>query len=265
MNLALLLIAATTAYPTMDRAFVVNGALPFTDSYDEGFGQASLEASPQRVQFSAQVVAASGDRYEITLTRGTASFDLDVNGSSGLGSRMLPRSRAAVVVRGVATVTKNGQPLTDSARLYVAALVSGAHAHDGTYRVLSQSQPGQYELDVWADGLPYTSEPTGFVQFDFDNLQIERDGVPLSSASMPGEPTATSPLSAYGATTTLSAPSITGPPTPSTPQPLNAQPATPLTTTPQPANAQPATPLLTTPSVVLPVTPLPPTPSPVVR
>lgn len=114
---------------------------------------------------------------------GGVMLDVDLHGSSGLGFSYAPRVHAGAAVWGVGRVTRNGQLLTDSAIIHVAALTAGARSDDEVHTLLTLARPGDHELYVLAWNLPASAEPRGFIEFSFDDVAIERDGMRLPAVA----------------------------------------------------------------------------------
>jgi len=111
-----------------------------------------------------------------------------VHGASGLGYSFMTPSRAAAAVWGVGEVSLNGKVISRTAEIYAEALVQGAHADDETHRILRDARAGDAEVNVIATGLPTDVVPLGYVELDFEDVQISIDGEPVQSlASVPNE------------------------------------------------------------------------------
>ncbi|HET9155145.1 MAG TPA: hypothetical protein VFN91_00680, partial [Myxococcaceae bacterium] len=113
--------------------------------------------------------------------------DADVDGPGG-------RLHAAVALRAKARVTRDGQVLTETARMQAFALTTGFHADDDTFRMLPQPRSNDFELLVHLEDVP----GEGPVDVGFDCPEIWLDGAPLlphrgavatsdRSASPPGD------------------------------------------------------------------------------
>jgi hypothetical protein len=111
-------------------------------------------------------------------------LDRDLNGGSGLGWPATARVHAAVAVWGVGSVWRNGQLLTDSAVIQAAALSHGAQADDDTHLTLPVARAGDTELEVLVWNLPSSAEPRGFLQFSFDDVEIEVAGQPVQAVAV---------------------------------------------------------------------------------
>ena len=111
---------------------------------------------------------------------GGVLLDRDVFGTTGIGVRDLTRARASIAVFGVGRVYKNGQLLTDRARVQATALPSGIFAlQDGQLRMTRDPQVGHAEVMIVADNLPKGATPRGFLQFGFEDVQIVVGGAPV--------------------------------------------------------------------------------------
>jgi hypothetical protein len=214
---------------------------------------------------------------------GGVIFDREIYGYSGIGSPRTTQGHAAFALWGVGRVLKNGRLCSETALVHAAALSRGAHADDGTHRLLPEARDGDAEIHVLVEHLPAGCVPAGFIEFWFDDVQVEVDGTGIPSlpfvdtvpARNPDEVRASlaaqMPIGYYGpqapglyafdgAQVARPAPSpgtALGsriPPEPLIPTepPLNTQPLQPQTfpelsrpiSTPQPLNALPATPLI---------------------
>ncbi len=107
----------------------------------------------------------------------------DLHGGSGLGFAQMTRVQAATAVWGVGRVWRNGELLSDTALIHAAALSRGAHADDDTFRLLPSARQGDTELEVLVWNLPLALEPRGFIQFGFDDVAIDVDGVPVPAVA----------------------------------------------------------------------------------
>lgn len=278
------------------------------DRYDVQLDVAGFP--PARSSFSSAAVSSrslqSGEALRTRLDfpnaprypiGGGVLLDRDIYGSTGIGFVRTTKVHAAIAIWGFGTVSKNGQVATSNALIHVAALSRAAHADDGTHRLLPEARDEDAEIEVLAENLPRDIEPTGFIQFWFDDVEILLDGLPIPTRAYveavplrnPEEarPASTEevsgPITYYGVvppvafpgTVAAASPPPSGPifapatPTgffpeplvrtepplnsqplqipfardlsgfPSTPQPLNAQPAVPLLPSIPPLNAQP--------------------------
>lgn len=206
-----------TARTTGSTGYFTQGALPFTDLFERGMGSADFSVQ-ERV---ADPRATYGDtgRFEATFTLGASTYrveldqvgfppdttrhdsgpvppppaqpisggvvvDQDLHGGAPLGAPNMTREHAAAALWGVGRLWRNGQLISDTALIHAAALDRGAHADDDTFRVLPVARPGDAELDVLVWNLPTAAEPRGFIQFDFDDVAIEWNGVPVPVAAV---------------------------------------------------------------------------------
>jgi hypothetical protein len=200
------------------QGFFAQGTTPHPDLFERGLGSASLTVEDRIFAMGA----AYGDkarfeaefrlgelRYRVELTQpgfppaqasgasaarppaprpghgveGGVILDRDFNGNSGLGWGATTRVHAAVAVWGVGSVWRNGQLLTDNAVIQVSALSHGAQADDESHRTLTMAREGDTELHVLAWNLPPGAEPRGFVQFSFDDVEIEVDDRPVKAVA----------------------------------------------------------------------------------
>jgi hypothetical protein len=115
---------------------------------------------------------------------GGVILDRDLNGNSGLGWTATTRVHAAVAVWGIGSVWRNGQLLTDSAVMQIAALSHGAQADDDSHRTLAAARAGDTEFHVLVWNLPLSAEPRGFIQFSFDDVEIELGGQPVKAVAV---------------------------------------------------------------------------------
>jgi hypothetical protein len=206
---------------TVGRAgFFTQGAAPFTDLYERGSGTAELNVRDR----IADPRATYGDtgRLVATFTLGATTYRVEMDqagfpppeaagrlsgpmppppaqaigggvlvqqelhGGAPVGFANTTRVKATAAVWGVGRLWRNNTLITDTALIHAAALESGAHADDDTFRLLPVARQGDTELDVLVWNLPRDLEPRGFIQFDFDDVAIEVGGVPVASvASIP--------------------------------------------------------------------------------
>ncbi len=196
--------------------FFIQGSLPFTDLAESGTGSASLSVE-DRVSLPGATFGDKGQleasfrlgatEYRVELTQpgfppeqaggpgasgplprppphaigGGVLLDVPLYGDSGLGWAAMTRTHAAVAMWGVGSVWRNGQLLTDTAFVHAAALAAGAYADDDTHRLLRQARYDDTELVVLVWNLPPQLEPRGFIQFVFEDVAIEVDGVAVRS------------------------------------------------------------------------------------
>ena len=209
-----------TARTVGNIGYFTHGAVPFTDLYEQGRGTAELTVR-ERI---ADPRATYGDvgRLEATFTLGATTYRVELDqagfppsqggspvsgalppppaqpiaggvllhqemhGGAPVGFGNTTRVMATAAVWGVGRLWRNGQLITDTALIHAAALESGAHADDDTFRLLPVARQGDTELDVLVWNLPRELEPRGFIQFDFDDVTIAVDGIPVASvASIP--------------------------------------------------------------------------------
>ncbi|NTX36236.1 hypothetical protein HUA74_14005 [Myxococcus sp. CA051A] len=200
-------------------AFFIQGPLPFTDLAESGRGSADLTvedrvdapeatygdkasffasfrlgATDYRVELSqagfppAQALAQAPSRPlpppPPHTVAGGVLLNVPLYGNSGLGWSAMTRTHAAVAVWGVGSVWRNGRLLTDTAFVHVGALDAGAFADDDTHRMLRQARVGDAELVVLVWNLPPEAEPRGFLQFIFEDVAIQVDGVSVRSVAV---------------------------------------------------------------------------------
>jgi hypothetical protein len=208
-------VQASTGQP---GGFFSEGPQPFTDEFAQGTGSATLEVEdrirvPGATYGDAARLTASFrlgvDEYVVELTHvgfppppllpesalgppprrpahpvgGGVLVGVRLHGASGLGWPATAPVQAAAAVWGVGRVSRNGQLLTDRALVHAAALSAGAHADDETHRTLPRGRPGDTELYVLATNLPRGLEPRGFVQFEFDDVDIRVGGAAMAAAA----------------------------------------------------------------------------------
>ncbi|MBE4752559.1 hypothetical protein G4177_30795 [Corallococcus sp. ZKHCc1 1396] len=199
--------------------YFIQGSLPFSDLAERGTGQASLSVQDRvgmanatfgdKAQLSASLRLGGTDyRVELTQTgfppaqamaqapagplpqapphviEGGVLMGTPLYGDSGIGWRATTRAHAAMAVWGIGSVWRNGTLLTDSALVHAAALDAGTFADDDAKGILRQARPGDAELVVVVWNLPAEQEPRGFLQFVFDEVSIEVEGVAVSSVAV---------------------------------------------------------------------------------
>ncbi|MCP3163658.1 hypothetical protein [Myxococcus qinghaiensis] len=200
-------------------AFFIQGPLPFTDLAESGRGSANLTVEDRvdlpgatygdKAAFSALFQLGATD-YRVELSQagfppsqalgqapsrplpqppphtvgGGVLLNVPLYGNSGLGWSAMTRTHAAVAVWGVGSVWRNGRLLTDTAFVHVGALDAGAFADDDTHRMLRQARVGDTELVVLVWNLPPEAEPRGFLQFIFEDVAINVDGVSVRSVEV---------------------------------------------------------------------------------
>lgn len=208
-------VSARTTSPT---GFFIQGASPLANQTERGTGSAELTVE-DRITVPTATFGDSGrltarfriggTEYGVELTAmgfppaqalqgvsgapprpgpvgGGVLLDVDLHGDSGWGFYTAPRMHAGVALWGIGRVTRNGQLLTDSAVIHAAALTAGARSDDDVHGLLPASRPGDHELYVLAWNLPTNAEPRGFIEFSFDDVAIEWNGVRLPAvASLP--------------------------------------------------------------------------------
>ncbi|TSC31893.1 hypothetical protein [Corallococcus sp. Z5C101001] len=199
--------------------YFFEGLLPFSDLTERGSGQASLSVEDRvgvpnatfgdKARLTASLrVGGSDYRVELTqvgfppiqamsrapagplpgppphLIEGGVMMGTPIYGETGIGWRATTRAHAAMAVWGIGSVWRNGALLTDSALVHAAALDAGTFADDDTARLLREARPGDTELMVVVWNLPPQAEPRGYLQFLYDNVSIEVDGVTLPSVAV---------------------------------------------------------------------------------
>jgi hypothetical protein len=199
-----------TARTVGNVGYFTQGPTPFTDLFERGAGSAQLSVRDR----IADPRATYGDagRLEATFTLGATTYRVeldqpgfppaqasqgtgplplppaqpiaggvvvnqDLHGGAALGSPAMTRVHAAAALWGVGRLWRNGQLITDTAIIHAAALSRGAHADDDTFRTLPVAREGDTELSVLVWNLPPQLEPRGFIQFDFDDVAIEVNGL----------------------------------------------------------------------------------------
>jgi hypothetical protein len=208
-----------TARTVGSVGFFTQGPVPFANLFERGRGSAELFvqdriAVPQATYGDVARLEATfqigGESYRVELVQGgfppaqamTATpvtgpvppppaqlisggvvLGQDLHGSSGLGSPAMTRVQAATAVWGVGRVWRNGALLSDTAVIHVAALSQGAHADDDTFQLLPAARPGDTELHVLVWNLPRALEPRGFIQFGFDDVNIDFNGTPVPAVA----------------------------------------------------------------------------------
>jgi hypothetical protein len=206
-----------TARTRSSAGFFAQGAVPYPNLYERGTGTVDLTVEDR----TGVPGATYGDtarldarfrlgvlEYQVELTQtgfpppqaggaaaarplprpghmveGGVILDRDLNGNSGLGWMATTRVHAAAAVWGVGRVLVNGELITDSAVIYVSALSHGAQADDETHLTLPQARQGDTELHVLVWNLPASAEPRGFIQFSFDDVEIELDDVTVKAVA----------------------------------------------------------------------------------
>jgi hypothetical protein len=173
-----------------DRTGAPGAAYGDTARLDARFRLGALEYQVELTQPGFPPQQASGATAAQQLPRpghpveGGVILDRDLNGNSGLGWSGTTRVHAAVAVWGVGRVLLNGELITDSAVIHVAALSHGAQADDETHLTLAQAREGDTELHVLVWNLPLSAEPRGFIQFSFDDVEIELADQPVRAMAV---------------------------------------------------------------------------------
>lgn len=204
-----------SARTTSPAGYFAQGTTPYPNIYERGTGSATLTAEDRvgdwgatygdkgRVEAEFRLGQA---QYRVELTQpgfppqqaggrtvalrpgfpvaGGVLLDHDLNGASGLGWMATTQVHAAAVVWGMGSVWRNGQLITDTAMIQAAALSHGSHADDETHRILAAARAGDTELDVLVWNLPQSAEPRGFLQFSFDDVEIELNDRPVNSVAV---------------------------------------------------------------------------------
>ena len=206
-----------TARTRSSVGFFAQGAAPFPNFFERGYGSAELTVMDRTVAPGASYgdtarlaarIRVGGVEYQVELTQagfapqqagsaaaerplprpghsveGGVILDRDVNGNSGLGWPVTTRVHAAAAVWGVGSVSLNGRLITDSAVIHVAALSHGAQADDDTHLTLPVAREGDTELHVLVWNLPTSAEPRGFIQFSFDDVEISLADQPVRAVA----------------------------------------------------------------------------------
>lgn len=208
-----------TARTVGNVGFFTQGPIPFSDLFERGTGSVELSAQ-DRIQDPRAVYGDSGS-LELTFTLGGTSYRVELaqagfppaeamkgapvsgplppppaqriaggvvmneelHGTSGLGFSNTSQEHAAAALWGVGRVWRNGALLTDTALIYAAAITTGTHADDDTFRILPVGRPGDSEVEVLVWNLPPESEPRGFLQFGFDDVSITINGSDVPSVA----------------------------------------------------------------------------------
>ncbi len=208
-----------SARTTSPAGFFAQGTTPYPNQWERGIGSASLSAEDRVPALGAsygdkgrlEAELRLGEvRYRVELSQpgfppvqasgaaaarpaalrpgfpvgGGVILDHDLNGASGLGWTATTQVHAAVAVWGVGSVWRNGQLLTDSAVIQAAALSHGAQADDETHSNLAVARAGDTELHVLVWNLPRSAEPRGFLQFSFDDVEINVAGQSVPSVAV---------------------------------------------------------------------------------
>ncbi|WP_224245862.1 elastin [Hyalangium gracile] len=208
-----------SARTTSPAGFFAQGVTPYPNLYERGFGSATLTGQDRvsamgatygdkarleaqfrlgqveyRVELTqpgfppAQGAGGSAARSAVPrpghFVEGGVILDRGLHGGSGLGWPATTQVHAAVAVWGVGSVWRNGQLLTDSAVIQVAALSHGAHADDESHQPLALARAGDTELEVLVWNLPLSAEPRGFIQFAFDDVEIDFAGQPVRAVAV---------------------------------------------------------------------------------
>ncbi|WP_224367302.1 elastin [Hyalangium versicolor] len=195
-----------SARTTSPVGFFAQGTTPYPNLYERGLGSATLT-----VEDRVSGMATYGDKarleaefrlgqinYRVEMTQpgfpvkgagarpavprpgfpveGGVILDRDLNGGSGLGWPATTPVHAGIAVWGVGSVWRNGQLLTDSAVIQADALTHGAHSDDESHQPLAVARAGDTEFEVLVWNLPLNAEPRGFIQFSFEDVEIEVGG-----------------------------------------------------------------------------------------
>jgi hypothetical protein len=208
-----------SARTTSPVGFFAQGATPYPNQFERGYGSASLSAEDRvpalgatygdKARFEAEFRLGEV-RYRVELDApgfppmraagatavppvalrpgfpvgGGVILDRDLNGASGLGWPATAQVHAAVAVWGVGSVWRNGQLVTDSAVIQAAALSHGSQADDETHSPLPLARAGDTELHVLVWNLPRSAEPRGFLQLSFDDVEIDLAGQSVPSVAV---------------------------------------------------------------------------------
>lgn len=259
-----------SARTTSPVGFFAQGTTPYPNLYERGTGSATLDVDDR-----VSGLAAYGDTgrleaqfrlgqidYRVELTQpgfppvkgaggsvaspavprpyfpveGGVILDRELNGLSGRGWPATTQVHSAISVWGVGSVWRNGELITDSAVIQADALSAGAQSDDENHQTLAVARPGDTEFEVLVWNLPASAEPRGFIQFSFDDVDIDvggqqvkaqavipnaqgmesggavitYGGVGGNGAFVPGAPLSPPPEGVGGAGFDASAPPVTG-------------------------------------------------------
>ncbi|MBN1209592.1 MAG: elastin [Myxococcaceae bacterium] len=207
-----------SARTTSPVGFFAQGTTPYPNLYERGLGSATLTVEDRvsgaatygdKARLEAQFRLGQLD-YRVELTQpgfpplqegggsaaraalprpgypveGGVILDRDLNGASGRGWPATTQVHAAIAVWGVGSVWRNGQLLTDSAVIQVDALSHGAQADDDSHQPLAVARAGDTELEVLVWNLPLSAEPRGFIQFSFEDVEIEIGGQSVKAVAV---------------------------------------------------------------------------------
>ncbi len=207
-----------SARTTSPVGFFAQGTTPYPNLWERGLGSATLTAEDwvgrgatygDKAHLEAQFRLGQLD-YRVELTQagfppaqasgaaaaqaavprpgypveGGVILDRDMNGGSGLGWLAATRVHAAIAVWGVGSVWRNGQLLTDTAVIQASALSHGAFTDDEAHQPLPVAREGDTEFEVLVWNLPLSAEPRGFIQFSFDDVEIEIGGRTVKSVAV---------------------------------------------------------------------------------
>lgn len=258
---------------TSERAFIAAGSDPTVDAFTDARGAAELSIQDRvrvpnatygdEARFRAQLRVGL-DEYRISLVQvgadprspsmfghplgGGVAVDARVFGRTGIGPPRQAPARAAFSVFGYARVVRNGLLVAERAPIQIFALATGIHADDDTHRRLREGRPRDLELVVYLPQIGSDLVPGNFLLATFEDVSIRLEGNALRAdaeveVEQPGivsiAPTADTlppPLFegfSQSPETSDGVPLVAAP-LPGTPQPLNAQPALPLTDTVDP-------------------------------
>ncbi|MBX5480972.1 MAG: hypothetical protein IRZ16_03860 [Myxococcaceae bacterium] len=174
-----------------------------------------------------------------------------VFGRTGIGFSRIAPARAAFALFGTARVVRNGLELERAAPIEVFALATGVHADDDTHRRLPAARAGDTELWVYVPSIRSPKVPNGYLLFVFEDVGLVFNGRPLPQVAtvatevqqvLPGYVPTVANLAelpvlqppdfggfAGDVTVTADNLPVGATATPRAVDPLNAQPATPLT------------------------------------
>jgi hypothetical protein len=207
-----------SARTTSSVGFFAQGTTPYPNLWERGLGSATLTVEERvgagatygdKARLDAQFRLGQID-YRVEFTQagfpppqasgaaaaqsavprpgypvdGGVILDRDMNGNSGLGWWAATRVHAAIAAWGVGSVWRNGQLLTDTAVIQVNALSHGAYTDDESHQPLPVAREGDTEFEVIAWNLPPSAEPRGFIQFSFDDVEIELGGRTVKSVAV---------------------------------------------------------------------------------
>ncbi len=299
--------------PVLPLLFVLAQAPLHRVEASDNAGKAFWEAGPAgsdqwekvtgHLRLDVRSGTGSAPRAEVAVevTRSAASWRIElaqVSARDVASDVVVPApggwARAALVLRGLARVSRAGEVLPDLRPLGLTVLSTGYHADDGSFRTLRGGRNGDLEVLVQVDGVTTEDGRARALNLGFDEVDVRVDGTPLPSepfldasaqvwdgavagAGVGGSGPVGPSYGLSGSAPALSpvqsvTPGLSPPPanaaaaTPfsGTPSPVNAGPATPFAQTPAPVDASPAMPLSSAPAPAnaSPATPLPAAPPP---